>query len=76
MHNLDDKHPIRPGYEPSTSELRATIGPNKPSHHEIEDLLYVWCILFGEINSEGQDSFSSLGMCHTVKSLLDTVGNV
>ena len=30
MHNLDDKQPTRPGFEPSTSEFRATIGPNEP----------------------------------------------
>ena len=31
MHNLDDKHPTRSGFEPSTSEFRATTGPNEPS---------------------------------------------
>ena len=30
MHNLDDNHPTRPGYEPSTSEFRAPTGPNEP----------------------------------------------
>ena len=31
MYNLDDKHPIRPGFEPSTSEFRATTGSNAQS---------------------------------------------
>ena len=31
MHNTDDKYPARLGFEPSTSEFRATTGPNKPS---------------------------------------------
>ena len=31
MHNPDDKHPTRPGFEPSTSEFWATTGPNEPS---------------------------------------------
>ena len=31
MHNLDDKHPTRPGLEPSSSEFRATAGSNGPS---------------------------------------------
>ena len=30
MHNSDDKHPTRPGFEPNTSEFRATTGPNEP----------------------------------------------
>ena len=29
MHNLDDKHPTGPGFEPSTSEFRVTAGSNK-----------------------------------------------
>ena len=29
--NLDDTHPTRSGFETSTSEFRATTGPNKPS---------------------------------------------
>ena len=28
--NFDDKHPTRPGFEPSTSEFRATTGSNEP----------------------------------------------
>ena len=28
MHSLDNKHPTRPGYEPSTSEFLATTWPN------------------------------------------------
>ena len=28
MHILDDKYPCRPGFKPSTSEFRATIGSN------------------------------------------------
>ena len=31
MYNLDDKHPTRPGFEPSTSEFRATTGSNVSS---------------------------------------------
>ena len=31
MHNLDDKRPTRSGFEPSTSEFRATAEANKPS---------------------------------------------
>ena len=31
MHNCDDKYPTRPGFEASTSEFRATAGPDKPS---------------------------------------------
>ena len=31
MHNPDDKHPIRPGFEPSTCEFRAKTGPNETS---------------------------------------------
>ena len=31
MHNADDKHPTRPGFECSTSEFRATTGPNDSS---------------------------------------------
>ena len=31
MHNLDDKRPTWSGFEPSTSEFRATAGANKPS---------------------------------------------
>ena len=30
-HNLDGKHPTRPGFEPSTWEFRAKAGPNEPS---------------------------------------------
>ena len=29
MHNLDDKHSTRPGFEPSTAEFRATNGSKK-----------------------------------------------
>ena len=29
IHNLDDKYRTRPGFEPSTSEFRATTGPNE-----------------------------------------------
>ena len=31
MHNLDDTHPIRPVFETSTCEFRATTGANEPS---------------------------------------------
>ena len=31
MHNFDDTHLTRPGFESSTSEFRATTGPNEPS---------------------------------------------
>ena len=31
MHNLDDKHQNRPGFEPSNSKLRITAGSNGPS---------------------------------------------
>ena len=31
MHNLDDKYSIRSGFEPSTSEFRASTGTNEPS---------------------------------------------
>ena len=31
MQNLDDKHPTPPGFDPSTSEFRATTGSNEPS---------------------------------------------
>ena len=31
MHNLHDTDPTRPGLEPSTSDFRATIGPNEPA---------------------------------------------
>ena len=31
MHNLDDKYPALPGFEPSTSEFRATTGLNESS---------------------------------------------
>ena len=31
MHNLDDKNPIRTGFEPSSSEFRATAGSNEPA---------------------------------------------
>ena len=30
-HNLDDKYPTPPGFEPSTSEFWATTGSNEPS---------------------------------------------
>ena len=30
MHNPDDKYPTQPGFEHSTSEFRATTGPNRP----------------------------------------------
>ena len=30
MHNLDDEHPTRPGFEPSTFAFQATTGPNEP----------------------------------------------
>ena len=30
MHNPIDKHPTHPRFEPSTSEFRATTGPNEP----------------------------------------------
>ena len=30
-HNIDDKHPIRRGFESSTSEYRATAGPCGPN---------------------------------------------
>ena len=31
IHNLDDKYPTRPRFEPSTSECRATAGTNERS---------------------------------------------
>ena len=31
MHNLDDNHPNRPGFEPSSAEFRATAGLNGKS---------------------------------------------
>ena len=37
MHNLDDEHPTRPGFEPSTSVFRATTGPNEP---QLDPILY------------------------------------
>ena len=37
MHNLDDDHFTRPGFEPSTSAFRATTGPNEP---QLDPILY------------------------------------
>ena len=31
LNNPDDKYPTRPGFEPSTSQFWATIGPSEPS---------------------------------------------
>ena len=31
IHNPDDKYPTRQGFKPSTSEFRATTGPNEPA---------------------------------------------
>ena len=31
MYNIDDKYPTRPGFKPSTSEVRAATAPNEPS---------------------------------------------
>ena len=36
MHNLDDQYPTRPGFQPSTSEFRATTGSNEPSGQAME----------------------------------------
>ena len=31
MHNLDDKYPARPGFEPGTSRLQAPVDTNVPA---------------------------------------------
>ena len=33
MHNLDDRYPTRPIFEPSTSEFRATTRSNEPPQY-------------------------------------------
>ena len=30
MHNLDKKYPARPGFEPGTSRLQASVDKNEP----------------------------------------------
>ena len=40
MYNPVDKHPIKPGFEPSTSESRSTAGPNEPSGPAVK--MYKW----------------------------------
>ena len=49
MHNLDDKHPTRPEFEPSTSEFRSTTGLNKAivAGHAGT---YVWVVLISTIH--------------------------
>ena len=47
MHNLDAKHPTRPGFEPSTSEFRATTGSNEPV---IDGVRIAQCGALREIN--------------------------
>ena len=44
MQNSDDKHPTRPGFEPSTSGFRATTGPNELSYK-----IRGKCINYGEV---------------------------
>ena len=44
MRNLDDKHPTWPGFDPSTSEFRATTGPNEQSGPERNRLLRNVCM--------------------------------
>ena len=41
LHNLDDKHPPWPRYEPSTSEFRVKTGTNEPLGPVLTDPLYM-----------------------------------
>ena len=56
MHNLDDTHPTRLGFETSTSEFRATTEPNEPS---------------GPANIFFCQQLTSLGECVLIKQLID-----
>ena len=49
MHNPDDKHPTRPGFEPSTSEFQATIGANEPSAGALIDQV---CSILGHVPTQ------------------------
>ena len=51
MHNLDEKHPTRPGLQPSTSEFRITNGPNEQSRPAVyiicKQVRSSWSNIFG-----------------------------
>ena len=53
MHSLDDKHPTRPGFKPSSSEFRATAGSNGtsgwPRYFKHKTNLFVFLLMLHQI---------------------------
>ena len=41
MHNHDDRYPARPGFEPGTSRLQATVDTNEPPRPAIKIIIFL-----------------------------------